>query len=83
MPSSLAIVLVLAAATFAWQAFSALARGSTKLPISMLSVEEFDRDSICFWGVLGLNVLLAVLCIGLAVMVYLNNWDALPLPAVS
>ena len=83
MPSPLSVVLFLAAVTFAWQAFCGFTRGSTRLPVQLLSVEQFDRDSIYFWGVMGLNILLTIVCAGLAVMAYLNNWGALPLPAGS
>ncbi len=64
-------------ATFAWQAYRGLSRGSTNLPLSILSLEEIERDSIYFWGVIGVNVLAALVLAAAAVLVYLNDWGSI------
>jgi hypothetical protein len=49
-------------------------KGSTNLPLKLIAIEEFDRDSIYFWGVMGFNILA---CVGLgiaALLAYLNDW---------
>jgi hypothetical protein len=46
--------------------------------MKIIAVEEFDRDSIYFWGVMAFNILA---CAGLgvaAVLAYLKDWGALP-----
>jgi hypothetical protein len=71
------LVLALGSLTFAWQAYRGLSRGSTNLPLSLLSVEEFDRDSIYFWGIVGLNIVAALALAVAAVLVFLNDWGSI------
>jgi len=64
--------------TFGWAAYRGLARGSTNLPLKLIAIEEFDRDSIYFWGVMGFNIL-AFLGLALAaVLAYVNDWGSIP-----
>ena len=70
----LTFVLGLGSLNFGWAAYRGLAHGSTNLPLQLIGVEEFDRDSIYFWGVIGFNVL-ASLGLGVAaVLAYANDW---------
>jgi hypothetical protein len=80
MPINIPLPLIFSAAAvlFGWQAIRGLTRGSTNLPVSLLELEEFDRESIYFWGIIGMNGLLAIAFAVLGLLAYLNNWGAMP-----
>ena len=42
--------------------------------MKLIAIEEFDRDSIYFWGVMALNVLASFGLAVAAVLAYLNDW---------
>ena len=66
VPLPLAVVLGVIALVFGYHAILGWLTGVVRLPISVLTFEEFEREksSSNFWGVLLLDV-----CAGLAAMV--------------
>jgi hypothetical protein len=72
----LTFILVMMSLTFGWAAYRGFARGSTSLPLK-LAIEEFDRDSIYFWGVMAFNVWASLGLALVAVLAYVNDWGTI------
>jgi hypothetical protein len=70
----LTFILVMMSLTFGWAAYRGFARGSTNLPLKLIAIEEFDRDSIYFWGVMAFNILASLGLAVVAVLAYVNDW---------
>ena len=70
----LTFILGIMSLIFGWAAYRGFTRGSTNLPLKLIAIEEFDRDSIYFWGVMALNVLASFGLAVAAVLAYLNDW---------
>ena len=70
----LTFLLAMMSLTFGWAACRGVTRGSTNLPLKLIAVEEFDRDSIYFWGIIGINILASLSLAAAAVLAYLNDW---------
>ena len=70
----LTFILGIMSLIFGWAAYRGFTRGSTNLPLKLIAIEEFDRDSIYFWWVMALNVLASFGLAVAAVLAYLNDW---------
>jgi hypothetical protein len=70
----LTFLLAMMSATFGWAAYRGFAKGTTNLPLRFIQIEEFDRHSLYFWGVMGINILASLSLGGAAVLAYANDW---------
>jgi len=73
----LAFILAVMSLTFGWAAYRGFARGSTNLPLKLIGIEEFDRASIYFWGVMAFNILAFLGLAAAAVLAYANDWGSI------
>ena len=74
----LTFILVAMSLTFGWSAYRGFSRGITNLPLQIIAIEEFEKDSIYFWGVMAFNILASAGLGVAAVLAYVNDWGALP-----
>jgi hypothetical protein len=72
----LTFVLAAISLTFAWQVYRGISKGATSLPLGLLSIEEFDRDSAYFWGIVALNGVLAIAAGAAALFLFQNDLGA-------
>ena len=73
----LTFILGMMSLMFGWAAYRGFTRGSTNLPLKLIAIEQFDRESIYFWGVMSLNILAFVGLAAAAVLAYINDWGKL------
>jgi len=73
----LTFILALMSLTFGWATYRGFTRGSTNLPLQLMGIEEFDRDSIYFWGVMGFNILASLSLAVVAVLAFTNDWGSI------
>ena len=66
----ISIIAVLASATFAWSAVSGIRKREVRLPLHVLSADAYDREHTLYWGIIGLNFILAAAFLVLAYVVY-------------
>ena len=73
----LIFILALISLTFGWAAYRGFTQGSTNLPLKIVGIEEFDKDSIYFWGVMAFNIVACISCAVAAVLAYVNDWGSI------
>ena len=73
-PLPLIVILVVASLLFAWEAYRGLTRGITRFPMQIIGIEEFERGHTMFWGIIGANVLAAIMLIAVAVTLLIKTW---------
>jgi hypothetical protein len=73
----LTFMLGMMSLTFGWAAYRGFVRGSTNLPLKLIGIEEFDKHSIYFWGVMAFNILAFLGFAAAAVLAYANDWGSI------